>query len=257
VNPLDEVTVTRPAAGVGVLTLNRPDRLNALTLDMIYRAIPAALSELESDPAVGAIILTGAGRGFCAGADLESGAFEIGSAELKEHVVRSHRGPWQIFNSSKPTIAAVNGPAAGAGLGLALACDIRIGSPTSVYVTSFMSMAMVPDFGLTWSLQEAVGAQRAALLLLSGGRLDAQQAVYHRLIAHISDDALGSAVALASQIAQTPVAAARMKTVMRAAGFGGMEATLFEIEPEAQAEAMASSEFTTLFAEYKARIRRG
>jgi enoyl-CoA hydratase/carnithine racemase len=248
-----EIQIDYPAQGVGVITLNRPQRLNALTLDMLYEGLPSAVESLENDPEVSVIIVTGAGRGFCAGADLGSGAFELGDA-LKEHVVRSHRGPWRLHASPKPTIAAVNGPAAGAGLGLALACDIRIGAPTSKYVTSFISMAMVPDFGLTWSLQQAIGSQRAARLLLEGGRLDAGEALALGLISSISDDALESAVELGGRIAQTPAAACLTKAALRDASARGLHATLFEIEPAAQFTAMTSAEFEERFAAYRATI---
>jgi enoyl-CoA hydratase/carnithine racemase len=248
-----EILISRPAKGVGVITLNRPQRLNALTLDMIYEGLPAAVDALDNDAETGVIIVTGAGRGFCAGADLESGAFELGDA-VQDHVVRSHRGPWRLYDSPKPTIAAVNGPAAGAGLGLALACDIRIGAPSSKYVTSFISMAMVPDFGLSWSLQQAVGVQRTARLLLAGGRLDAGEALEVGILSSVSDDALASAVELGEKIAQTPVAARRTKAVLRDARAKGMHATLFDVEPAAQAAAMASAEFRERFAAYRTSI---
>ena len=248
-----EIQIDHPARGVGAIRLNRPQRLNALTLDMLYDGLPTAVESLDDDPSVSVIVVTGAGRGFCAGADLGSGAFELGDA-LKDHVVRSHRGPWRLYASPKPTIAAVNGPAAGAGLGLALACDIRIGAPTSKYVTSFISMAMVPDFGLTWSLQEAIGPGRATRLLLEGGRLDAEEALAVGLISSVSDDTLRSAVELAQRIAETPVAARLAKAALRDARSRGMHATLFDIEPAAQSTAMTSAEFEERFAAYRASI---
>jgi enoyl-CoA hydratase/carnithine racemase len=248
-----DILISCPARGVGVITLNRPRRLNALTLEMIYEELPAAVQALEDDAETGVIVVTGAGRGFCAGADLESGAFELGDA-VKDHVVRSHRGPWRLYDSPKPTIAAVNGAAAGAGLGLALTCDIRIGGAASKYVTSFISMAMVPDFGLSWSLQQAIGVQHATRLLLEGGRLAADEALALGLISSVSEDALASAVELGGRIAQTPAAARLTKAALREARAKGMHGTLFDVEPTAQAAAMASPEFRERFAAYRTSI---
>jgi enoyl-CoA hydratase len=252
--PAGEVLVGRPAPGVGVLTLNRPARLNALSLDMLYDQLPAAISELVDDPDVSVIILTGAGRGFCAGADLESGAFDMGD-QLGEHMRRSHRSPLALARTDKLTIAAVNGPAAGAGFGLAMCCDMRLASRTATFVTAFITMGMAPDFGLTCSLPRAIGTSQGLRLLLSAEPVGAERAEHLGIVSSLHADVLEDALSWAAALARVPTATRLIRDGVIRAARDGMEATLLDLEPAAQTTAMATPEFRDLYARQVAAIR--
>jgi enoyl-CoA hydratase len=252
---IPEVLVERPTAGVGLLTLNRPERLNALSLNMLYEELPSAVEDLVNDPEIGVIVLTGAGRGFCAGADLDSGAFDMGDA-LGEHIAKSHRSALALSESGKLTIAAVNGPAAGAGFGLAMCCDVRLASRTAKFVTAFISMGMAPDFGLTYSLPRAIGQSQGIRLLLTSEPVDAERAERLGVVSSLHDDVLDDALAWASALAQVPTATKLITNGVARAALAGMSDTLLEIEPVAQIAAMATPEFQELYARQVAAITR-
>jgi enoyl-CoA hydratase/carnithine racemase len=243
-----EVLVDRPAPGVGIVTLNRPERLNALSLNMIYEELPSAVDELDADPEVSVIVLTGAGRGFCAGADLDSGAFDMGD-QLPEHMRKSHVAPLALVRSKKLTIAAINGPAAGAGFGLAMCCDLRLGARTTKFVTAFIAMGMVPDFGLTFSLPATIGRSRALRLLLSPEPVFADRAEQLGIVSSLHDDVRTDALALAASLARVPTATGLIRSGVDRALAEGAEATLLDIEPTSQGTAMATEEFRELFAQ--------
>ena len=163
-------------AGVATITLNRPEALNALTVPM-KEALLAAFRRLERDKAIRAVILTGAGRAFCAGQDLrerlEPGAAPLG-IEVRERynpIIRAMR------RLPKPIVGAINGVAAGAGASLAMACDIRIASDAASFALAFGRVGLVPDSGATWFLPRLVGATRAAELALLNDPVSAADAV--------------------------------------------------------------------------------
>jgi 2-(1,2-epoxy-1,2-dihydrophenyl)acetyl-CoA isomerase len=167
-----DVEVTREGAVV-TITLNRPDVLNALNRSM-HDGLRRGL-ELAQDPSVRAVVLTGAGRGFCVGQDLQE--FSAGAADVADNLrANYHVNVLAIRALEKPVIAAVNGPAAGAGLSLALACDLRIVAESASFVPAFINIGLVPDSGGTWLVRRVLGGARAFEWLTSGRRLGAEEA---------------------------------------------------------------------------------
>jgi 2-(1,2-epoxy-1,2-dihydrophenyl)acetyl-CoA isomerase len=168
--------------GVTTLTLNRPDALNALTASLRAELI-AALKTASRDPAVRAVVLTGAGRAFCAGADLRGGS---GEREFRR-VLTAEYNPLirAIRDLGKPVVAAVNGVAAGAGMSLALAADLVVASAEARFVPAFGRIGLVPDSGLTRTLVRGLGRHRAAAVLLLGEPLDAAGAEAGGLVARV------------------------------------------------------------------------
>src|SRR5690349_588871 len=171
-------------AGVATVTLNRPDALNALTVPM-KQALLAAFRRLERDKAIRAVVLTGAGRAFCAGQDLrerlEPGAAPLG-VEVRERynpIIRAMRG------LPKPIVGAINGVAAGAGASLAMACDIRLASEAASFALAFGRVGLVPDSGATWFLPRLVGAARAAELALLDDPVGAADALRIGLVGRV------------------------------------------------------------------------
>ncbi|MGH4014357.1 MAG: enoyl-CoA hydratase-related protein, partial [Pseudonocardiaceae bacterium] len=162
-------------AGVAVLTVSDPARRNALTLDLSDR-LARAVAECDRDESVHAIVITGAPPAFCAGGDLAAiaAAGESGSAT---DLHRIYQGFLAVAYAEVPTIAAVNGPAVGAGLNLALACDLRLVGPGALFDARFLQLGIHPGGGMTWLAQRAVGPQIAAAMTLFGEPLDAQEAV--------------------------------------------------------------------------------
>jgi len=210
--------------GVAVLTMNRPDRLNALSRPMLD-AMLEALHRLADDPAVGAVVLTGAGRGFCAGGDVKAMAEgnELGGHTMEEKAQalrsRMETSRW-LHEMPKPTIAMMRGPAAGAGLSLAMACDMRIASDTIRLGTAFARVGYSGDFGGSYYLTQLVGTAKARELYFTADLLDAQQALGLGLVNRVVADARleEETMALASRLARGPRVAYRyMKRNMNAA----------------------------------------
>jgi 2-(1,2-epoxy-1,2-dihydrophenyl)acetyl-CoA isomerase len=197
---------------VALVTLNRPDALNSFTRQM-HRQLWAALDRAEANPAVRALVITGAGRGFCAGADLAEFDFEPGPDLVK----RADPGPVidQAFNPTArrlqslrmPTIAAVNGVAAGAGASLAMTCDIAIASPGATFIQAFSKIGLIPDAGGSWFLVERLGLARAMALAMTGDKLPAAQAKEWGMIWDVQDDPLEAALAMAAKLAAMPTRA--------------------------------------------------
>jgi len=206
-------TVLYEARGaVALLTLNRPDALNSFTRQM-HRDLWAALDRAEADPAIRALVLTGAGRGFCAGADLAEFDFEPGPDLVK----RADPGPVidQAFNPTVrrlqslrfPVIAAVNGVAAGAGASLAMTCDIAIAAPGASFIQAFSKIGLIPDAGGSWFLVERLGLARAMALAMTGDKLPAAQAKEWGMIWDVQDDPVAAALAMAEKLAVMPTKA--------------------------------------------------
>jgi 2-(1,2-epoxy-1,2-dihydrophenyl)acetyl-CoA isomerase len=199
---------------VAVLTMNRPDRLNALSKAMIELAI-ATLEQCAVDPAVGCIVLTGAGRGFCAGGDVTAmGSGPTSDMTLEQQVDRQraiHRFAGLLHASPKVSIAAINGPCAGAGFGLALACDLRLASDNAKFTTAFAKVGFSGDFGITWPLVRTLGEARAKELLLLSDLLTPQQALDFGLLNRVlpAAELMGAAMELAARIAKGPRVAYR------------------------------------------------
>src|SRR5688500_10621900 len=190
--------------GIARLTLNRPDRLNSFTVEM-HEQVADALASLEGAPA---LVLTGAGRGFCAGQDLGDRAVAPGQAvDLGESVERRYNPLIRTLTALPfPVIARVNGVAAGAGANIALACDIVIAARSAKFIQSFASIGLIPDSGGTWVLPRLVGQARALGLALTGEALPAAQAEAWGLIwKAVDDEKLDAEVnALASRFASGP-----------------------------------------------------
>jgi 2-(1,2-epoxy-1,2-dihydrophenyl)acetyl-CoA isomerase len=173
-----ETVLLRVDEGVAWVTLNRPDRLNAFAGDMRDR-LHDALEGAATDPGVRVIVITGAGRGFCTGADVEvmSDLLQCGDDATFETLVQAGmRVIRRIQSIEQPVIAAVNGPAAGAGASLALACDFRIASERATIGITFNRIGLHPDWGATYSLPRLVGPGRAAELVMSGRMVEAREA---------------------------------------------------------------------------------
>ncbi|HTK44855.1 MAG TPA: enoyl-CoA hydratase-related protein [Patescibacteria group bacterium] len=216
------------AAGVATVTLHRPDALNALTVPM-KQALLAAFRRLERDRAVRAVILTGAGRAFCAGQDLrerlEPGAAPLG-VEVRERynpIIRAMRG------MPKPIVGAINGVAAGAGASLAMACDIRVASEAATFALAFGRVGLVPDSGATWFLPRFVGAARASELALLNDPVGAEDALRLGLVGRVvaADRLAAEAGAIAARLAAgAPRAIALTKRALNAAWDHDLEAAL-------------------------------
>jgi 2-(1,2-epoxy-1,2-dihydrophenyl)acetyl-CoA isomerase len=193
--------------GVATLTLNRPDRLNSFTTEM-HEEVAAALGTVESDPAIRALLLTGAGRGFCAGQDLNLREASAGSEFDAGAAIDRYYNPLvrRLRALRKPVIAAVNGPAAGAGANLALACDIVLAARSASFLQAFCRIGLVPDTGGTWFLPRLAGSARAMGMMLLGEPLPAATAAEWGLIWKVVDDdkLMSEARALATKLAQGP-----------------------------------------------------
>jgi 2-(1,2-epoxy-1,2-dihydrophenyl)acetyl-CoA isomerase len=210
--------------GVAVLTLNRPERLNALSRPMLA-ALLEALPRLAEDPGVGVIVVTGAGRGFCAGGDVKAMAegqeFGGTTMEDKAQALRSSMevSRW-LHELPKPTIAMVRGAAAGAGLSIALACDLRVASDTARFGTAFARVGYSGDFGGSWFLTQLVGTAKARELYYTAELIDAAQALALGLVNRVVPDARleDETLALARKLANGPRVALRyMKRNLNAA----------------------------------------
>lgn len=186
--------------GVAVLTLDDPERRNALSLAMA-EAVSAAFRSLGASTEVGAVVLTGTPPAFSAGADLA----DLEQADA-QRLRRIYEGFLAVTRSPLPTIAAVNGPAIGAGLNLALACDVRVAARSARFESRFIDLALHPGGGHTWMLRELMGPQGAAALVLYGESLDGEAAVRHGLAWKcVDDDALlDEAVRLAARSRVAP-----------------------------------------------------
>jgi 2-(1,2-epoxy-1,2-dihydrophenyl)acetyl-CoA isomerase len=210
---MTEPTVLYEERGaVAIATLNRPQALNSFTRQM-HRELGAAMGHVEANPALRAFVVTGAGRGFCAGADLSEFDFAPGP----DLVERANPGPVidQAFNPTVrrlqalrvPTIAAVNGVAAGAGASLAMTCDIAIAAPGASFIQAFSKIGLIPDAGGSWFLVERLGLARALALAMTGDKLPAVQAKEWGMIWDVADDPLAAALAMAEKLSVMPTRA--------------------------------------------------
>lgn len=199
---------------VAVLTLNRPERLNALSEEMIV-AGTAALRRCATDPDVGCVVITGAGRGFCAGGDV-SAMRDLGTAgwTFEQHVDRQrqwHELSWLLHEIPKVTIAALNGAAAGAGLGIALSCDLRLASDRVKLTTAFAKVGFGGDFGTTWQLTRLVGEAKAKELFFLSDVLGPDEALRIGLVNRVypQDTFMDEVRGVATRIAHGPIVSYR------------------------------------------------
>jgi 2-(1,2-epoxy-1,2-dihydrophenyl)acetyl-CoA isomerase len=233
------IAVTRDS-GVATITLNRPDKLNAFTGTM-REDLLAALQDCAED----VVVITGAGRAFCAGGDVEfmhSLQQSNDLATFRRLLDAGRDVILQIAAMPKPVLAAVNGVAAGAGCNLALACDYRIASETAKLSESFVKIGLHADWGGTWLLPRLVGRSRAMEILMTGRMVEAAEALTIGMVDRVAADALAEAQALARTIAAAPpLAVTGMKRALAAAEKNDLRAQL-ELEAAHQVECFQSAE---------------
>jgi enoyl-CoA hydratase len=226
-----------------LITVNDPDRRNAVTGE-ISAGLRAAVARAEADTGVHAVIVTGAGSAFCAGADLSA----LGSA-AGAGLRALYDGFLAVADCALPTVAAVNGPAVGAGLNLALACDVRIAGPRALFDARFQKLGIHPGGGMTWMLQRVAGPEVARAALLFGMRFDAEAAVRHGLALTVADDPVAAAFQLTAGPAAAPreVVIATKATMRTTVSPGSVDSDqhAFAVEAEVgpQAESIRSPEF--------------
>jgi 2-(1,2-epoxy-1,2-dihydrophenyl)acetyl-CoA isomerase len=234
---------------VFTLTFNRPQAMNALTA-AFYCDLTSALMQ-AADPAVRAVIVTGAGRGFCPGQDLNDSASDDPAADLRfvDGTVRALRA------LQKPVIAAINGAAAGGGLAYALACDIRIASSSAKFAPAFIDLGLVPDLGCSWLLTQILGADRAFEWLSSGRKITAAEALAMGLVHEVVEpgDLTARAMARAQALAARPTRALGLtKRLLQSAATNSFEAQL-DAEAQAQSLAGSSADYTEALAAFRER----
>ncbi|HEX7968672.1 MAG TPA: 2-(1,2-epoxy-1,2-dihydrophenyl)acetyl-CoA isomerase PaaG [Stellaceae bacterium] len=240
-------TITFEASdGVGTLTLNRPERLNSFNARM-HEEVAAVLGTIERDAAIRALLLTGAGRGFCAGQDLNlrdagnAADFDAGAALERYYNPLIRR----LRSLKKPIVAAVNGPAAGAGANIAFACDIVIAARSASFLQAFCRLGLVPDAGGTWFLPRLAGYARAMGMAMLGEPLPAETAAQWGLIWKVVEDdkLMAEARGLATRLAQGPtVGLGLIKEIMNRSLENGLDAQL-DLERDLQRAAAKSEDF--------------
>jgi len=228
---------------VATITLDRADALNALTVPLKEELL-AALARVGADPAIGAVVLTGAGRAFCAGQDLRE-RLEPGAAPL-EVEIRERYNPiiLAMRRLEKPIVGAINGIAAGAGASLAFACDVRIAAEGASFLLAFARVGLVPDSGATWLLPRLVGAAKAAELALTGEALSAADAERLGLVARVvpAESVVTEAQAVAARLgSMAPRAVALTKRALESSWTASLEDQL-ELEAELQGIAGATTD---------------
>lgn len=230
------------ADGVATLSFNRPDKLNSFTTEM-HAEMREALATIQADASVRCLLLTGKGRGFCAGQDL---ADEVASADIGGTVERDYN-PFVLALTSlpMPVVCAVNGIAAGAGANIALACDIVLAARSASFIQAFCKIGLVPDSGGTWTLPRVVGHARAMALTLLGDKISAEQAESWGMIWKCVDDAelMSEALKLAKHLATQPTKGLAMtKQAIHAAATNTLAQQL-DLERDLQTAAAASYDF--------------
>jgi 2-(1,2-epoxy-1,2-dihydrophenyl)acetyl-CoA isomerase len=250
---VDKPILVEVREGWRKITLNRPEKLNAFTVGL-HGALAAALDEVATDGTCRAVLLTGAGRAFCAGQDLDS----IGNdASTVRDLLRDYYNPLirRIRDLPKPVVCAVNGVAAGAGANVALACDIVLAAKRAKFVQAFAKIALVPDSGGTWFLPRLVGEARARALALTGEPVTAEQAENWGMIWRAVDDEalMSEAEQLTSHLATQPTAAlALIKRALDASAENTLDAQL-ELEAELQRRASQMPDYAEGVAAFAAK----
>ena len=237
----DEVLTSRDGA-VLTITLNRPDVYNAINR-ALHEGLAVALTE-AADPEVRAVVLTGAGRGFCSGQDLrEFQSFPGGVREALEQTY--HPNVRAMRALEKPVLAAVNGPVAGAGLSLACACDVRVGSSDATFVPGFIGIGLVPDAGSTWFVHRLLGFARAFEWMVSNRRLGAEEALEWGLVSEVipADGFATRVTELAAWYAALPTRAVAMTKQLFEHAYGAALDGQLELEAELQQAATESEDF--------------
>ena len=238
-----EVETSRDGAAL-TITLNRPDVLNAFTAEM-HRQLVGAFKEAR-DPSVRAVVITGAGRGFCVGQDLNE--FGEAARDIAGRLRRNYHPTVRAARElEKPVLAAINGPAAGAGLSLACACDLRLAAESATFVPAFISIGLVPDMGGTFFVRRLLGTARAFEWMTSGRRLSAGEALEWGLVSEVVEDER-----LAERAAERAAELAAMPTrgiALSKRLFDHAEHTTLEEQLELEAQLQAAATRTNDFRE--------
>lgn len=231
-----ETIIYEKADGVATIALNRPERLNAFN-GQAHEELYAALEDAEGGEEVRCVVLRGEGRGFSAGADLSSIMEEDEDPDLGEYLRRTYsRAILKMASMEKPIVAAVHGPVYGAGLGMALACDLRVASESAKFSVAFIKIGLMPDAGVSFFLPRIVGLGRAMEMSMTGDAVEAEEAhrigLVNRLVPE--DDLIEEANALARNLASLPTRAmGQMKNALYAS-FESDLATALETEAQGQ-----------------------
>ena len=237
----DEVLTSRDG-DVLTITLNRPDVYNAINRAM-HEGLAAALRE-AGEPEIRAVVLTGAGRGFCSGQDLRE--FESLPGGVREALEQTYHPNIRAIRAlEKPVLAAVNGPVAGAGLSLACACDVRIGSSDATFVPGFIGIGLIPDAGSTWFVHRLLGFSRAFEWMVSNRRLAATEAVEWGLLSEeVPAEAFAARVQeLAESYAALPTRAVAMTKQLFEHAYGAALDRQLQLEAELQQAATQTEDF--------------
>ena len=243
--------------GVLSITLNRPEKLNAFNPEM-HRLLSEALARATDETSVRAVLLTGAGRGFCAGQDLSEREVAPGAAPIDLSVsIGSYYNPLvrRLREMPKPVVCAVNGVAAGAGANIALACDLVLAARSASFVQAFLKIGLIPDSGGTWFLPRLVGSARATGLALLGDKLSAEDAEKWGMIWKVFEekDLLPEALKIAQRLASGPTKVyALLKRAMYASPANTLDAQL-DLERDLQREAGNSEDYREGVAAFKAK----
>jgi enoyl-CoA hydratase/carnithine racemase len=252
----ETLLVERPRDGVVLVTLNRPERMNAITFQM-FDEMHDLCRSLLADGDARAVVITGAGRGFCAGLDLDDAET---LPDMTPHEMMLGQQHWagafvNFHELPQPVIAAVNGAAAGGGLGLALAADIRLASPAARFNAAFVRIGLsAGDVGVSWSLPRVVGLGRAAEIMLTGRFVDAEEAATIGLVNRVvaEDALLDEAFAVAEQIAaNTPFGVTLTKRVLNANVDAGSLSQAVEVENRGQTLATRGQDFREALAAFR------
>jgi len=250
--------------GIATMTMNSPATRNAVAYDEQHSAIADACHTITKDRAVRCVILTGAGTAFSAGGDIKGMLQRLSDPNLEAIENRYlykegiHRIPVAIYDLEVPVIAAVNGPAIGAGLDLACMCDIRIAGRSAKFAESFVTLGIIPGDGGAYFLQRLVGPSKAAELTFTGRTIGADEALACGLVSSVVDDAelMDKAREMAAQIARNPGYALRMsKRLMREAQDSNLKSVL-ELSAAFQALSHATGEHKELLSAAVARLKR-
>lgn len=236
--------LTNSIGGVAILSLNRPEKYNSFNREMAL-ALQAALDACASDEATRCIVITGSGKGFCAGQDLAE-ASDTATLDFRKMVEEHYNATiLRIRRMEKPVIAAVNGVAAGAGANIALAADIVLASRSATFIQAFSKIALIPDSGGTFFLPRLVGSQRALALTLMGDKITADEAMQMGMVYRVYDDEAFPHAwqTIAEGLAQGATKAFGLTKRAINQSFGNTLEAQLELEKELQAEAGTTADF--------------